>query len=99
MSATDEDKIIDDFMGDNGRAAEWTALRESLQDRLRALRVERATSTLPNAISSLDKRIAQIADQVAALETEEVISQFVEDSVRASLRGSVRRFATDDDDI
>jgi hypothetical protein len=91
MSNEYEDQIIDEFMGDNGRAAEWRAMRESLQDRLRALRAERASTTLPDAISSLDRRIAQIAEQVAVLETEEAVSTFVEDSVRATLRGGVRR--------
>lgn len=86
----DEEEIIDEFMGDNGRASQWRALRESLQDRLRALKAERASATLPEAISALDRRIAQIAQQVSVLETEEAVSQFVEDSVRAAIRGGGR---------
>lgn len=80
-----EDKFLDEFMGENGRAAEWKALRESLSNRLKALRDERATTTLPDAIASLDKKIASIADQVAVLETEEIISEFIEGTVKSAI--------------
>ena len=98
MASEEEEKIIDDFMGDNGRANEWRAMRESLQARLLALKSERASSTIPDAIVSLDRRISQIAEQVRALEMEEVVSQFVEDSVRVTLRGSVGRALDDEDE-
>ena len=98
MPYDDEESIIDEFMGDSGRAEQWRAMRESLQDRLRALRAERAAATLRDAISTLDKRIAQIAQQVAALETEEVVSKFVEDSVRATIRGSARHTPDEEDE-
>ena len=97
MASEEEEKIIEEFMGDDGRAQQWRAMRESLQDRLKALRAERAT-TLPDAISSLDRRIAQIVEQVRVLETEEAVSQFVEDSVRATLRSSVMRGPNNLDD-
>ena len=91
MASEEEEKIIEEFMGNDGRAQQWRAMRESLQDRLKALRAERASTALPDAIASLDRRIAQIVEQVRVLETEEAVSQFVEDSVRATLRSSVMR--------
>ena len=94
----EEEKIIDEFMGDSGRAEQWRAMRESLEDRLRALKAERAASTSTEASAALDRKIVQVAQQVAALETEEVVSQFVVDSVRATLRGSVGRMRVDDDE-
>lgn len=98
MASEEEEKIIAEFMGDDGRAEQWRAMRESLQDRLKALRAERALTTLPDAISGLDRRIAQIVEQVAVLETEEAVSRFVEDSVLATLRASVIRMPGDLDD-
>jgi hypothetical protein len=89
MERDDEEQAIEEFMGENPRAEEWTALRQSLKDRLKALKSERATATVPEAIRALDKRIAIVAEQVAALETEEVVARFVEESVRATLRGSM----------
>src|SRR3569833_1486456 len=74
----EEEKIIDEFMGDSGRAEQWRAMRESLEDRLRALQAARAASTSTEASAALDRKIVQVAQQVAALETEEVVSQFVE---------------------
>jgi hypothetical protein len=88
MASEEEEKIIDEFMGGNGRAAEWKALRESLADRLNSLQAERASATLPDAISTLDKRIAGLAQQVAVLETEEAVSEFVETSVRSAVRAA-----------
>lgn len=97
MDNQEEENIIDEFMGDSGRAAQWRAMRESLQDRLRALRAERAAASTPELIAVLDRRIAQAVEQVRILEQEEAVSQFVEDSVRATLRGSARRFGEDED--
>jgi len=94
----EEEKIIDEFMGDSGRAEQWRAMRESLEDRLRALKAERAASPSTEASAALARKIVQVAQQVEALETEEVVSQFVEDSVRATLRGSVGRMRVDDDE-
>jgi len=98
MASEEEEKIIEEFMAGDGRAQQWRAMRESLQDRLKALRAERASTTSTEAIAGLDRRIAQIVEQVRVLEQEEAVSQFVEDSVRATLRASVMRGPGLDDD-
>jgi len=98
MASDEEEKIIEEFMGDDGRAQQWRAMRESLQDRLKALRAERALAASPDAVAALDRRIAQAAEQVRVLETEEAVSQFVEDSVRANLRSGVMRGPSDIDE-
>jgi len=98
MASEEEEKVIEEFMAGDGRAHQWRAMRESLQDRLKALRAERASATSPDAIAGLDRRIAQAVEQVRVLETEEAVSQFVEDSVRATLRSSVMRISSEDED-
>ena len=77
--------ILDEFLGDTPRAAEWRALREALRERLRALLRSRNKETELGAAASLEAQIAALRKQVAALETEEVVAQFVENSVKASL--------------
>ena len=72
-------------MGDTTRAAEWRALRDALRERLRALLRSRDTESDPSALTVLETQIASLRKQVAALETEEVVAQFVEDSIKASL--------------
>ena len=79
------DPIIDEFFGDNPRAAEWRALREALMDRVRGLRRQRDSETDPIQAGKVSKQIADLSRQVATLETEEAISQFVEDSIKVSL--------------
>ena len=78
-------EILDEFLGDTPRATEWRALREALRDRLRAMLHARELETEPSALASLETQIAALRKQVAALETEEVVAQFVEDSIKASL--------------
>ncbi len=77
--------ILEEFLGDTPRATEWRALREALRERLRAMLRSRDTETDPAALGSLETQIAALRKQVAALETEEVVAQFVEDSIKASL--------------
>ena len=84
MAANTED-AIDEFMGDNPRASEWRALRLSLTDRLRPLLRERDIETEPAALASLDRQIVTLRQQIDALGTEEIVSQFVEDSVRVTI--------------
>ena len=77
--------ILDEFLGDTPRATEWRALREALRERLRALLQSRDRDTDPAVLTALETQIASLRKQVAALETEEVVAQFVEDSIKASL--------------
>jgi hypothetical protein len=82
---SDQDEIIEDFLGDSPRAAQWRLLRESLLDRLNAFLKQRDDTTDAEALAGLHKQIATIRKQVAALEVEEVATQFVEDSIKVIL--------------
>jgi len=77
--------ILEEFLGDTPRATEWRTLRDALRERLRALVRSRDLETDPAALATLEAQVAALRKQVAALETEEVVAQFVEDSIKASL--------------
>ncbi len=77
--------ILDEFLGDTPRATEWRALRDALRERLRAMVRSRDAETDLAAFAAMETQIAALRKQVAALETEEVVAQFVEDSIKASL--------------
>ena len=80
-----ESDVLEEFLGDTPRATEWRALREALRERLRAMLRLRDTELDAGARAALETQIAALRKQVAALETEEVVAQFVEDSIKASL--------------
>ena len=84
MTANTEE-AIDEFMGDNPRASEWRALRLSLTDRLRPMLRQREQETDLAALASLDRQIHTLREQIDALGTEEIVSRFVEDSVRVTI--------------
>jgi phage shock protein A len=82
------EEAVREFMGDRPGADELTEWRATLEDRLKKLEAERDKGD--KASSSLTNKISQLKKQIAALRQEEAITQFVEDSVRATLRmGSV----------
>jgi hypothetical protein len=85
----EEEQAIEQFLGDQPRAEEWARLRRTLAERLQRLTEER--DALPaDQRASLDGRLKALREQVAALEREELITRFVEDSVRVTLAmGSV----------
>ena len=89
MAIQGTERVIQDFLGNNPRAAEWRALRQALSERLLALRRLRRQEAEAGADSTrlhaLDLQIAAADRQVAALETEEAVSQFVEDSIMVTL--------------
>ncbi len=97
QSETQSD-ILEEFLGDTPRASEWRALREALRDRLRALLHSRDLETDPASLSALETQVAALRKQVAALETEEVVAQFVEDSVKASLARAPLAGSFEDED-
>ena len=80
-----QNDILEEFLGDTPRATEWRALRDALRERLRALVRSRDAETDLVTFAALETQIAALRKQVAALETEEVVAQFVEDSIKASL--------------
>jgi predicted nucleic acid-binding Zn-ribbon protein len=93
--------IIEEFLGDEPRAEMWRNLRQALQDRLRD--AVAARDEIPEGHprrAEVEARIEELRDQVAALAQEEAITQFVEDSVRASLNRPARPggFADEFDD-
>ena len=81
----DPNSVIDDFTGDAPRAGEWRALRQALAERRRGLRRQREMETGPGLASALDKQISALDRQIETLQTEEVVSKFVEESIEAVL--------------
>jgi hypothetical protein len=80
----EEESTIREFLGDGPLADELHEMRVLLAERL-----SRLTRDLDEA-SDLDRpplatRINALKEQVAALEQEELIARFVEDSVRVTL--------------
>ncbi|BDI28307.1 hypothetical protein CCAX7_003580 [Capsulimonas corticalis] len=84
MAANTED-AIEEFMGDNPRASEWRALRLSLTDRLKSLLRQHEQETDLGTLANLERQIHTLREQINALGTEEIVSQFVEDSVRVTI--------------
>ncbi|MEO7717019.1 MAG: hypothetical protein ABIY70_12520 [Capsulimonas sp.] len=84
MAGNTED-AVNEFMGDNPRASEWRALRLSLTDRLRALVNQREQESDLSVLAGLSRQINTLQQQIDALGIEEVVSKFVEDSVRVTI--------------
>ena len=96
-----EDVVIEDFLDGQPRANQWREMRETLQVRLndaKAARDKAAPESRERMAS--EKKVRELKAQVAALMTEEAVTQFVEDSVRASLSRPrhASRFADESDD-
>ena len=92
------DTVVEEFLEGKPRADEWRSLRETLQERLKAARAERdALGADDPRRGPLQRRVLELRQQVAALAQEEAITQFVEESVRASL-SRPRPYSTGDDD-
>lgn len=85
----DTEQVIQEFLGENPRAAEWRAMRQALTERLTALRRQRREEEISGADAArlrvLDTQVGALERQVAALETEEAVSQFVEDSIKVAV--------------
>ena len=84
----DTDTVVDEFFGENARAADLREMRQALSERLQALVCDRAAETDEGRARALDTQIKTARRQVEALATEEVVAQFVEDSVRVTLAKS-----------
>jgi len=80
----DEQAAIDQFLGDKPSSAQLREWRETLLTRLRRLRRELREAE-PDQAVSLRARLAEMKRQIAVLEQEEMITEFVEDSVRVTL--------------
>jgi len=82
--ATEEQGAIDQFLGDKPSSAQLRQWRETLRERSRRLRQE-LKAAAPEHAAALRARLAEMSRQIAALEQEELITEFVEDSVRVTL--------------
>jgi predicted nucleic acid-binding Zn-ribbon protein len=79
-----DEQVVQQFLGDRPAAEQLREWRSTLQQRLKAMKAER--ERLKDAPSGLDAKIAQLKKQIAALGEEEAITEFVEDSVRVTMR-------------
>ena len=77
-----DDEAVKEFLGERPGASELREWRITLQQRLEALEAERKRL---GATARMDTQIATLRKQLAALQEEEAITQFVEDSVRVTL--------------
>jgi cell division protein FtsB len=82
--ASEDEAIIEQFLGNQPSSAQLREWRETLITRAGRLRQELAEAN-PAQTASLKSRLAELERQIAALEQEELITEFVEDSVRVTL--------------
>jgi len=82
--AMEEQAAIDQFLGDKPSSEQLRQWRETLLTRARRLRRELREAD-PAQSASLRARIHEMERQMAVLEQEEMITEFVEDSVRVTL--------------
>lgn len=80
----EEEQAIEQFLGDQPRSEEWARLRQTLLERLRRVTQERDRLP-PDQRGALDARLQSMREQIAVLEREELVTRFVEDSVRVTL--------------
>lgn len=81
-----EEAVVDSFMEGSVRASRLGELCDALRLRIRALREEIKRTPPSPARQTLEDRFAEARKQLAILRQEQAISQFVEDSVRVTLR-------------
>jgi hypothetical protein len=81
-----QELVIEEFLEGHPRADEWKEWKNALDMRLRdAIATRDSLPTDSPQRGPLEERIAELREQVVALMQEAVITEFVEDSVRASL--------------
>ncbi|MGQ9525858.1 MAG: hypothetical protein ACUVTZ_13615 [Armatimonadota bacterium] len=76
---------VREFLGDHPRASEWKEWRRALAQRLEALKQEKSSQPPGSGTSELDAQIQEIETYLAVLAEEAAITEFVEDSVKASV--------------
>jgi transposase-like protein len=82
--ATEEQATVEQFLGANPSSAQLRQWRKTLSARAGRLRQELKAAS-PEQAPALRARLAEMNRQIAALEQEEMISEFVEDEVRVTL--------------
>ncbi len=80
---TPDDEVFDEVFEDELRAEDVQALREALERRIAQLGKLRAEGQLVDADWTDAQRLAE---QLAVLREEELIAEFVEDGLRATLQ-------------
>ena len=80
----DDERIVRDFLGDRPDAAQLAAWAAALKGRLAGLQQDIGRASTEER-SALDAQIRRLKRQIAALEEEAAITQFVEESVRVTL--------------
>jgi len=79
----DEQRVLEEFLEGKPSAAQLREWKLLLRERLKRLLEERrAVDGVP---ARLDAEILELQKQIEILEREELITEFVEDSVRATL--------------
>ena len=81
------DATIQEFLGGCPRAAELAQLRAALKERIRGLRAAMSATDDAAERRGLQEAIRAASVQAEALEREEPIAEFVEDSVRVAAGG------------
>ncbi len=82
--ATEEEEAVAHFLGDQPSSAQFRQWRETLAARSQRLRRD-LNDAAPEQAPALRARLAEMDRQIAALEREQLITEFVEDSVRVTL--------------
>jgi hypothetical protein len=89
ITRMNEKKAIRSFLGDRPDSGQWREWRKTLEERLKHLLAERDAAA-PEKQHGFDARAAELRRQIVALEQEEMVTEFIEDSVRVTLAmGSV----------
>ena len=92
--------VEDEILNGGPRATQLREMREVLQARLRDAREARdAVSPDDPRRAALERKVSELRDQVRVLAEEEAVSQFVEDSVRATVSRPRRPGTTDDNEF
>jgi hypothetical protein len=82
----EDEQIVEEFLGDQPRADTWRSYKEALAARLKEALASR-DAVAPDSLQylNLDKKVDELREMVRVLAEEEAITQFVEDSVRATM--------------
>jgi hypothetical protein len=82
--SSEEQTTINEFLAGKPTSAQLREWRETLVQRSKRLR-EELTQADPSQAPALRSRLGEMERQIAALEEEALITEFVEDSVRVTL--------------
>lgn len=84
MIPSDTDQAIEQFLDGKPRSETWRSLKEALLGRLTAMEAELEIAP-ESSRRTIERKIRELREQVAALAQEEAVTLFVEESVRATV--------------